>query len=100
MIEVTIVIPVFNRAAFLPRLFEALRMVNYQKKHVILVDNGSEDDSMHLCQDFAEHADFPTKVISAPEKGAAAARNAELDACSTAWVYFFDSDDWFSPAFP
>lgn len=87
----TIVIPYRDRAAFLPETLASLPPA----AAIILVDNGSTDDSAALCRDFA--ATRPNvRCISQPSGGAAAARNAGLAAVETEWVYFFDSDDVFS----
>lgn len=87
----TIVIPYRDRAAFLPETLASLP----PDAAIILVDNGSTDDSATLCRDFA--ATRPNvRCISQPSGGAAAARNAGLAAVETEWVYFFDSDDVYS----
>lgn len=87
----TIVIPYRDRAAFLPETLASLP----PDAAIILVDNGSTDDSAALCRDFA--ATRPNvRCISQSSGGAAAARNAGLAAVETEWVYFFDSDDVFS----
>lgn len=87
----TIVIPYRDRAAFLPETLASLP----PGAAIILVDNGSTDDSATLCRDFA--ATRPNvRCISQPSGGAASARNAGLAAVETEWVYFFDSDDVFS----
>ena len=87
----TIVIPYRDRAAFLPETLASLP----PDAAIILVDNGSTDESAALCRDFA--ATRPNvRCISQPSGGAAAARNAGLAAVETEWVYFFDSDDVFS----
>lgn len=87
----TIVIPYRDRAAFLPETLASLP----PDAAIILVDNGSTDDSAALCRDFA--ATRPNvRCISQPSGGAAAARNAGLAAVETEWVYFFDSDDVYS----
>lgn len=99
MKQVSIVIPVYNRAGYLPRLFNSLSAITYDRLHVILVDNGSTDDSLSICQAFAVQATFPVQVLVEPRKGAAMARNTGLAACTTEWVYFFDSDDELSDNF-
>lgn len=97
--EVTIIIPVRNRAALLPRLFRSLERVEHRPLHLILVDNGSTDESLAQCQSFACRAPFPVEVLREPHPGANLARNRGLAACHTEWVYFFDSDDEISPDF-
>lgn len=99
MQEVTIILPVYNRATYLARLFRSLEGVTYEALRVILVDNGSTDDSQLLCRQFAEQSHLKVDVIVEPRKGAARARNAGLKACQTEWCYFFDSDDEVSSDF-
>ncbi len=99
MKEVTIVIPVCNRAGFLPQLFRSLDKVTYPGLHVILVDNGSEDESLELCRHYADTTLLHVEVLKEPRRGAAIARNTGLRHCRTEWIYFFDSDDELSSDF-
>lgn len=99
MKPVTIVIPIYNRASYLPRLFRSLEKVAGDAFKVVLVDNGSQDYSLTLCQEFARTSPLEVEVIVEKGRGAAVARNSGLRACTTEWVYFFDSDDELSPDF-
>ncbi len=97
------VIPVFNRAPLLPRALAPVEPQTCRNFRVVLVDNGSADGSLALCQRFAERlnatAGPAVEVLTEPQPGAAAARNRGLKACTTPYVYFFDSDDDLSPDF-
>ncbi|MCF0199665.1 MAG: glycosyltransferase family 2 protein [Bacteroidaceae bacterium] len=93
--EVTVVIPVYNREQFLPRLFASLQQIDYEGVNFLLVDNGSADNSLVLCREFAQN-DRRVAVLQAPSRGANKARNEGLKACQTEFVYFFDCDDLFS----
>ncbi len=97
--KVTIVIPVRNRAGLLPRLFRSLDAVDYPSLEVIVVDNGSTDDTQRLCQQFATESRHEVMVLLEPVQGANRARNAGLQAAGGEWVCFFDSDDELSPDF-
>ncbi len=97
--KVTIVIPVRNRVSLLPRLFSSLDGVDYPPLEVIIVDNGSTDDTLHLCQQFAAKSRHEAMVLLEPIQGANRARNTGLQAAGGEWVCFFDSDDEFSPDF-
>lgn len=96
----TIVVPYHNRAKFLPATLASLP----QDAAIILVDNGSTDESARICGEYAQKAvalegtstDTPrVRCISCATPGASAARNAGLALVDTPWVYFFDSDDLF-----
>lgn len=100
MMEMTIIIPVYNREALLPRTLASVVAQTYRPLQVILVDNGSTDASMTVLQDFEkQHSspDFKVTVCSEPTPGAPAARNAGLCRATTEWVMFFDSDDEMAP---
>lgn len=89
--QVTIVIPVYNRAEYLLRTLQSVP-ADYP---LIVVDNGSTDGSAAVAEDFCSRR--PGAVFaSEPTPGAPAARNRGLALCQTEWVYFFDSDDEFT----
>lgn len=91
MDNVTIVIPVYNRAEYLLRTLESIP-AHYP---LIIVDNGSTDGSEAMARDYCRQR--PNAVFAEePEAGACAARNCGLALCQTEWVYFFDSDDLFT----
>ncbi len=99
----TLVIPVFNREALLPRTLATVEAQTCRNFRVVLVDNGSTDNSLAVCRRFAERlnatAGPAVEVLTESQPGAAAARNRGLKACTTPYVYFFDSDDDLSPDF-
>lgn len=99
MPAVTIIIPILNRATFLPDLFRQLAAVTYEELEVVLVDNGSSDGSLPMCRTFAEDAPMVVRVLEEPRRSACCARNRGLQDCHTEWVYFFDSDDELTPTF-
>ena len=98
--ELTIVIPYFNREQFLPRTFRSLERSTRRTARLIFVDNGSQDGSRALCEDFARrHPEQDILLLSESRSGAAIARNTGLAEVKTPWTYFFDSDDELSPRF-
>jgi len=99
---VSIVVPVFNRADYLPKTLDSLKSQDYRPLQVVLVDNGSTDASLSICESFAQKqtaADFEVVVAKENQPGAAAARNCGLSLCRADIVAFFDSDDEMSPDF-
>lgn len=95
--QLTIIIPVFNRAAFILRTLETLPT----DVPLIIVDNGSTDGTAQIAAEFCGRHPMAT-FVSEPTQGAPAARNRGLALVETEWVYFFDSDDEFTslPALP
>ena len=98
----TVVVPVWNRAERVVRTLDSIVGGRRLPQRLIVVDNGSTDASLRVCQDWAashDGAGLQVKVIVAARPGAAIARNAGLAEVRTEWVYFFDSDDDFDSAF-
>lgn len=97
----SIVIPVYNRAGRVVRTLDSVAAADYRPLELLIVDNGSSDDSLQVCRSWAEeHAsagiDVLVHIQSKP--GANAARNRGLEHCRGEYVFFFDSDDLFCPA--
>lgn len=93
---VSIVIPYYNRGAFLRTTLESVWRQDYRPIELILVDNGSTDNSSDVVQAFAlERSDnnFTIRVYEENKPGAAVARNKGLSEAHGKYVYFFDSDD-------
>jgi len=98
----TIIVPVYNRARLVVRTLDSIAASTNCAFNLIIVDNGSTDDSLATCKSWAEsqpERPFPIEILSCAESGAPAARNEGLRHAQTPYVYFFDSDDYFSPNF-
>lgn len=99
---ISIIIPVFDRALTLPRLFTSLLGITYRPLEIILVDNGSADHSFRLCAQFQTEYSVDGRsifVYAERRKGSCAARNLGLSCARGEYVYFFDSDDEVEAAF-
>ena len=96
MIEVSIVIPVYNRAAVVPVTLQSILAQTYRPLQVVLVDNYSTDNTLNVLQQFKEdHEREDLKVVVTREehRTAGAARNHGFEHATGEWVLFFDSDD-------
>lgn len=89
--QLTIIIPVRNRADYILRTLQTLP----PDVPLIVVDNGSTDATAQIAADFCCRRPLAT-FVSEPTPGAPAARNRGLELVDTEWVYFFDSDDEFT----
>jgi glycosyltransferase involved in cell wall biosynthesis len=93
---ISIIIPVLNREDVLVNTLQSIAEQTYRPIELVLVDNGSEDDSLKLCYDFqASHSDgfLQVLVYQEPRRGANAARNTGLSLATGDYLMFFDSDD-------
>lgn len=93
---VSVIIPVYNRVTFLPTCMEALRAQTYQNLQILLIDDGSTDGTLELCNQYAAE-DSRVTVIPGTHSGVSAARNLGLDAATGEYVFFIDSDDSMHP---
>lgn len=89
----SIVVPVFNVALFLPHCLESLAEQSYRDVEIIVVDDGSTDASGQICDRYARQ-DPRVRVVHQPNAGLAAARNVGMATASGEYVLFVDSDDW------
>lgn len=88
---------VYNVARYLPDFFDSLDSQDYPHEmlHVVIVDDGSTDDSLELSQRWAERTDIRATVISQENAGQGAARNLGMKELSgDEWVTFTDPDDF------
>lgn len=91
---ISIIVPVYNVEAYLPRCLQAISDQTYRNPEIILVDDGSTDRSGKLCEEFASK-DARARVIHQPNAGLYAARNAGHDAAHGDYLFSPDADDYF-----
>jgi glycosyltransferase involved in cell wall biosynthesis len=92
--ELSLVVPVFNVAAFLPRCLEGLAAQDRAQTEVLLIDDGSSDECPAILAEWASRTPF-MKVIRQANGGLSAARNTGLAHARGTFVAFVDSDDFF-----
>lgn len=95
MSKVSIIIPVYNAAPFLRKCIESIQLQKVVDIEVILVNDGSKDNSLEICKEFAA-ADSRVKVIDKPNGGVSDARNYGINNASGEYLMFVDADDWLS----
>lgn len=92
-IMISIVIPVYNAAAYLPAAINMLARQSAGGFEAIFVNDGSTDESLRILRDAEAAADFSMRVIDRINGGASAARNTGIDAARGEYVTFMDADD-------
>lgn len=93
---ISIVVPVYNASATIEMCVESIRNQTYKQFEVILVNDGSKDDSGEKCKKYAEE-DSRFHYVEKTNGGLSDARNAGLQHVRGAYVMFLDSDDALSP---
>lgn len=94
---VSIVLPTYNRARFLPAAFASVRGQTFEDWELIVVDDGSTDDSARVISAEASATTRPVRSVRQDNAGPAAARNTGLRHARGRFVAFFDSDDRWLP---
>lgn len=93
MDTVTILIPAYNVASFLPKCLDSVLGQTYTDLQVVIVDDGSMDDTLAVANAYAAK-DSRLEVYHQENLGVAATRNHLLDHVKGDWVLFVDADDW------
>lgn len=93
MNDISVIVPVYKSEKYLDRCVQSILNQTYQDFELILVDDGSPDNSPLLCDKWAEN-DSRVYVIHKENGGASSARNAGLKIAKGNWIAFADSDDW------
>ncbi|MBR2215274.1 MAG: glycosyltransferase [Selenomonadaceae bacterium] len=89
----SVIVPVYNVSQYLPRCMDSLLKQEYPHIEIILVDDGSTDNSGALCDDYAAKYAH-VNVIHQANGGLGAARNSGMVAAKGEYIAFVDSDDW------
>lgn len=95
MVKLSIIVPVYNSEKYLTRCLDSLLAQTFQDFELLIVDDGSTDQSPQICDSYAEE-DKRIKIIHKPNGGASSARNCALEIMQGDYVGFVDSDDWIS----
>lgn len=90
---VSVVVPVFNSQNYIKQCIESILNQTYRKIQVIIVDDGSVDDSLQICKEMQEYDDRIT-ILKQSNSGTAVARKNGICAALGEYVTFVDSDDF------
>lgn len=92
----SVIIPVYNAEAYLCRCLDSVLGQTLRDIEVIVVNDGSTDNSLQICKNYAKH-DSRIHLIDQANAGPAAARNKGMQAARGEWLWFIDADDFIQP---
>lgn len=94
MKTVSVILPIYNVELYLVQCIESFVTTLPANSEVLLVNDGSTDGSLAICERY--HKEYPSliRVINKPNGGLSDARNAGTEAAEGEWIYYLDSDDW------
>lgn len=95
--QISVIVPVYNAEKFLRKTVSGIQAQTDNNYEIILVNDGSQDNSLSICREFAS-ADPRVRVVDQPNRGVSAARNAGIAAAHGTFISFVDSDDIVKPS--
>lgn len=98
MPKVSVIVPVYNVAEFLPKCAESILGQTHRDLELLLIDDGSTDGSSEVC-DAVAGVDRRVRVFHRDNAGVSAARNAGIGVARGEWICFVDGDDWVHPEY-
>ena len=93
MVKVSLIVPVFNTEKYLRKCLDSLVSQTLRDIEIVCINDGSTDSSPMILAEYAKR-DARIRVVSQPNSGLSAARNAGLREVSGEYLLFMDSDDW------
>lgn len=101
---ISIIIPAYNAEKYIEETLDSILDQTCKDFEIILVDDGSTDDTLKIMQDYqigskAEEYGIKITIMSSYHKGAAAARNRGMAVAAGQYFLFFDADDLMSPSY-
>ena len=90
---ISIIVPVYNVEQYVKCCVESIIQQTYKNLEIILVNDGSTDNSGYICDDLAKN-DNRLRVIHQENKGLSAARNSGMSIAKGKYIGFVDSDDY------
>lgn len=93
---ISVIIPVYKVQDWVGRAIESIQAQTFGDFELLLVDDGSPDESGAICDSYAER-DERIRVIHKSNGGAASARNAAMAVAAGEYLFFMDADDWCEP---
>lgn len=94
--KVSVIVPVYNSEPYLADCIESIIGQTYKELEIILIDDGSSDNSGTICDEYAAK-DNRICVLHQTNLGVSAARNSGLERAAGEWISFIDSDDTLEP---
>lgn len=91
--KISVIVPVYNAGKFIDKCIGSISQQTYANWELILVDDGSTDQSGYKCDQWAD-SDIRIKVYHQPNKGVSSARNLGIQQATGEILTFVDADDW------
>lgn len=91
--KVSVIIPIYNVEAFIAQCLESVINQTYKNLEIICINDGSTDNSFHVCKSFTK-SDTRLHIVDKENQGVSATRNIGLSLATGEFIFFIDADDW------
>ena len=94
---ISIIIPVYNAEKYISNTIKSLFSQTYKNFEVIIIDDGSSDNSMQIVDKEMKQKNIPYTIIRQANQGVGKARNVGYENANGEWILFLDADDTINP---
>ena len=95
----SVIIPLYNKGPYVSKALESVISQSFRDFELIVVDDGSTDDSFSVAKSTIDSSDVDHLLISQANAGVSTARNNGVSASHGDYICFLDADDWWAPTF-
>ena len=95
-IDVSVIVPVFNASKYIVRTLNSIINQDFEGYEIIVIDDGSTDNSLELINSTLAECEIPHKIIHQSNSGVSVARNRGIDEAIGQYLVFVDADDYIS----
>lgn len=95
---ISIIIPIYNLEKYISRCLNSIKQQTYKNFEVIIIDDGSDDNSYYICKKFCEN-DNRFQVYYIDNHGVSFSRNYGLKRAKGKYIFFIDGDDYITPTY-
>ncbi len=95
----SVIIPLYNKSTYIAKAIKSVLTQTYQKFELIVVNDGSTDNSLEVVQQFNNSTIQQFKILNQPNVGVSIARNNGINAAKYDYIAFLDADDWWDVHF-
>lgn len=95
----SVIIPLYNKAPYIRKALESVWSQTFRDFELIVVDDGSSDDSLSVAKDVIAESSITARLIHQENAGVSSARNNGVAASHGDYICFLDADDWWAPGF-
>lgn len=94
---ISVIIPAYNCGPWLPRCLDSLLAQTYRNLEILVVDDGSQDETWQVLQAYSKRFSSQIRAIRQENSGVTAARLKGVSLAGGDWIGFVDADDWIEP---